>query len=176
MGWGRKSSGVVALALLGLGALQATARAESVLTAPQVLQSIEDNGDYAITSAEADIDIARARMEEAGAGLMPQLSLSATGQVYRPSADKKYPDDNREAYGQLELRQPIYDFGQTSSAEDAAGRDVAAAEHALLSARNTVLLEGLALFYDLHASELEMRALYENHTSAYLTWERAKEN
>jgi len=163
-------------ALMALSTSSAFAQDEKVLTAPEVLQSIEANGDYAITTAAADIDIARARMDEAGAGLMPTLSLSASGQFFRPSADAKYPDDNADAYGTLEVVQPIYDFGRTTNARDAAGKETEAAEQALLSARNTVLLEGLALYYDLHASELEMRALYEGHTSAYLGWDRAKEN
>lgn len=163
-------------ALVALGVTPALAQNETVLTAPQILESIEANGDYAITTAAADIDIARARLDEAGAGLMPTLSLSASGQFYRPSADAKYSDDNADAYGTLEVVQPIYDFGRTTSARNAAGKETEAAEQALVSARNTVLLEGLALYYDLHASELEMRALYEGHTSAYLGWDRAKEN
>jgi len=167
---------ICAAALMALSATQAFAQDEKVLTAPEVLHRIEANGDYAITTAAADINIARARMDEAGAGLMPTLSLFAGGQFYRPSAASKYPDDNADAYGSLEVVQPIYDFGRTTSARDAAGKETEAAEQALVSARNTVLLEGLALYYNLHASELEMRALYEGHTSAYLGWDRAKEN
>lgn len=149
---------------------------ERVITAPFVLERIQANGDYAITSAAADLDIARARMDEATAGLMPRVTLSATGQFYRPSPDTKYPDDNAEAYGLLEVVQPVYDFGQSGAARDAANLDAEAAEHQKIVAENTVLMEGLALYYDLHASELEMRALYEGHTSAYLKWDRAKEN
>jgi hypothetical protein len=44
----------------------------------------------------------------------------------------------------------------------------------LSEARNTVLLEGLAVYFDLHASELLLRSLYENHSSAYVRWNRAK--
>lgn len=174
---GIKQFAIAGATLLGLGASLAFAQEDAgVLTAAQVLDGIEQNGDYAITTAQADMDIARAKLAEAGAGLMPTLTLSATGQFYRPSPDKKYPDDNAEAYGKLEVVQPIYDFGQTTSARNAAGLDAEAAEHSYTAARNTVMLEGLALFYDLHASELEMRALYEGHTSAYLKWDRAKEN
>lgn len=146
-----------------------------ILTAPQVFEMIEANGDYVIDLARADMDIARARLAEAGAGLMPKLTLSATGQFYRPGSPS-YPDDNAEAYGSLEVVQPIFDFGQTAKAQEAAQKVAEAAELKLLSARNTVLLEGLALFYNLYASELEIRALYEGHTSAYIKWDRAKEN
>ncbi|HEY9078969.1 TolC family protein [Magnetovibrio sp.] len=166
----------VAVVLTGLGSVAALAQDETVITASHVLERITANGDYAIRTAAADIDIARARLAEADAGLMPTLALSATGQFYRPSAADKYPDDNAEAYGKLEVVQPIYDFGQTTSARDAAGKLAEAAEQSLVSARNTVMLEGLALFYDLHASELEVRGLNESHTSAYLKWDRAKES
>lgn len=171
-----KTLSLIGVVLMGMSATLARAQGESVLSAEQVLDAIQANGDYAITTAAADIDIAQARLNEAGAGLKPSLTLSSTGQFYRPSADKKYPDDNVEIYSKLEVVQPIYDFGQTSNLRDAAGRDVEAAEHLMIAARNTVLLEGLALYYNLHASELQMRALYEGHTSAYLKWDRAKEN
>jgi len=45
----------------------------------------------------------------------------------------------------------------------------------LVTARNTVLLEGLALFFELHASELQLRAYNEIHASAYVRWDRIKE-
>jgi len=167
--------GFAVVALIGAGAVSAEAQEEVVITAPHVLERIDANGDYAIRSAAADIDIARARLAEADAGLMPKLSLSATGQFYRPSADKKYPSDNADAFAKLEVVQPIYDFGKRASAQDAAAKLAEAAEQSLTVARNTVLLEGLALFYDLHASELEVRGLNESHTSAYLKWDRAKE-
>jgi len=173
---GLKNWGVSVAVAIALVPASGLAQDETVITAAHVLERIQDNGDYAITTAAADIDIARARLAEADAGLMPTLSLSATGQFYRPSAEQKYPDDNAEAYGKLEVVQPIYDFGKRASAQDAAAKLAEAAEQSLISARNTVLLEGLALFYNLHASELEVRGLNESHTSAYLKWDRAKES
>jgi outer membrane protein TolC len=167
---------VTATLVVGLGCSTALGADERVLTAAEVLESVEANGDYAVTIAAADIDVAQARLQEAGAGLMPKLTLSASSQFYRPSAHKQYPHDNADAYGKLEVVQPLFDFGQTASMRDAAGKDAEAAEQLLTSARNTVMLEGLALYFDLHASELEVRALNEAHTSAYLRWDRAKEN
>ena len=49
------------------------------------------------------------------------------------------------------------------------------AELELITNKNTVMLEGLALFYNLHASELRLRAYNEIHASAYVRWDRAKE-
>lgn len=165
------------LSLWGGAAAPAAAQDESgVMTAKDVLAMIEANGDYTLTMATADIAIAKARLDEAASGLMPRLSLSATSQLYRPSPTHTYPKDNAEAFGNLEVVQPLYDFGKTGAEVNAAGVDVSAAEDAELSVRNAMLLEGLALYYNLHASELQLRALNESNTSAYLTWNRAKEN
>jgi outer membrane protein TolC len=143
------------------------------ITTPEILKLIEANGNYAFAAAAADIGIARARLEEANSALYPRLSLDATGQRYQST--QKYREDNAEIYGALEVVQPIYDFGQSGSEIDAAGSEVVAAEQALIAARNTVLLEGLALFFELHASELQLRAFNEIHASAYVRWDRAKE-
>ena len=139
-----------------------------------VLGLIEANGDYAFQAAAADISIAKARLSEANAALYPSLTLDATGQKFESTV--KGLEETSEIYGKLEVVQPIYDFGQTGSSIDAAGSEVEAAEQAMTTARNTVLMEGLALFYQLHASELQMRALNEMHASAYVRWDRAKEN
>jgi outer membrane protein TolC len=147
-----------------------------VMSVKDVLAAIEANGDFALTMAAADIAIAQARLDEATSGLMPRLSLSATSQLYRPSPTHTYPDDNAEAFGNLEVVQPLFDFGKTGAEMDAAGIEVAAAKDAESTVRNTMLLEGLALYFNLHASELQLRVLEESNTSAYLTWNRAKEN
>ncbi len=168
-------AGLLSAAVLTLagGASSWAQEEDNQLTAARILQMIEDNGAYAYAEAAAGIDIARARLDEASAGLYPSLSLSATGQRFRSSSLSV--TDNDEAYGALEVVQPIYDFGRTGAAVDAAGSDVKAAEQALITARNTVLLEGLALFFDLHASELQLRAYNETHASAYVRWDRVKE-
>lgn len=164
------------LAAILLSAWTHTATAQEAAgeqTAQQILELIESNGAYAFAAAAADIDIARARRDKARSALYPRLSLNATGQGYQSS--QKWRDDNGDIYGALEVVQPLYDFGRTSAAIDAAASDVEAAEMALVYARNTVLLEGLALFYELHASELQLRASNEDHASAYVRWDRVKE-
>jgi len=144
-------------------------------TITDVLQQIEKNGNFSINAAMADIDIANARRDAAMAGLYPRLTLSVAGRAFRPSP-YVYRNERREIFGDLEVIQPLYDFGKTSSAIEAANRDTAAAADLLISARNAVLIEGMALFFDLHASELEMRSFYEAHSSAYVRWERSKES
>jgi len=142
-------------------------------SAQQVLELIESNGNYAFAAAAADIEIARAKRDQARSALFPRLSLNTTAQGYKPG--QYWRNDNSEIYGDLEVVQPIYDFGKTGSQINAAGSDVEAAQQALVTARNTVLLEGLALFFNLHASELQVRAFNENLASAYVTWDRDKE-
>ncbi|MBT4463910.1 MAG: TolC family protein, partial [Rhodospirillaceae bacterium] len=124
-------------------------------------------------AAATDIDKARARRDQATAALYPTVSLSATSQKYQST--QKWREDNAEVYGTLEVAQPIYDFGKSAAEIDASGSDVAAAEQAMIAARNAVLMEGLAVFYNLHASEVKLRADYEAHTSVYVRWETAKE-
>lgn len=45
-----------------------------------------------------------------------------------------------------------------------------------MSAVYSVLLEGLRVYFDLHNSELMLRALNERHTHDYLTWIRARDD
>lgn len=165
----------IALLLVSLLGAPVTVNAQDATprTAEDILALIEANGDYAFTAASADISKARARRDQAMAALYPSLSLSATGQKYQSTL--KYLSDDAEVYGTLGLVQPIYDFGKSASEIDATGSEVEAAEKALITARGAVLMEGLALFYDLHASEVKLRANYESHTSAYVRWESAKE-
>ncbi len=143
-----------------------------MLSPLEVLQLIEANGAHAFAVAGADISIAQARLEQAKSALHPSLTLNSTGQIYQ-STQKN--NDNAEIYGDLEVVKSIYDFGKKSIEIDAAGYDMEAAQQALTTTKNVVLLEGLALFYNLHASELQLRAYNEIHASAYVRWDRAKE-
>lgn len=170
---------IFAVAMLVLPVAGASVRAAE--TAPAdipidaVMDAIAKNGTHAFAEAEADIAIARARLDGARSGLMPRLGLSATGKYYETTVKANRADDDREIFGTLELVQPIYDFGQTYGQIRSKRAQLAAAEARALEARHTVMMEGLALYYDLHASELRLRALFEDHASAYVTWERAKE-
>ncbi len=143
-------------------------------TLKELILQIEKNGNFTISAAHADIALATARRDAAKSALYPKVTLSATGRRFRTSP-RVYQDETHDLYGDLEVIQPIYDFGKTSSMIDAAIKDTAAATDLLVVARNAVLVEGMALYFDLHASELEMRSLNEDHASAYVRWERSKE-
>jgi len=143
-----------------------------MLSPLKVLELIEVNGDHAFAVASADISIAQARLKQAKSALYPSLSLNSTGQIYRSTQKNK---DNAEIYSSLEVAKSIYDFGKKSVETEAADYDMEAAQQAQITTKNLVLLEGLALFYNLHASELQLRAYNEIHASAYVRWDRAKE-
>lgn len=165
---------IAAIFLMGMSVTAVAQEPLPEQTTLEILDLIEANGDYAFQAAAADISIAKARLSEANAALYPSLTLDATGQKFQSTV--KNLEETSEIYGKLEVVQPIYDFGQSGSAIDAAGSEVKAAEQTMITARNTVLMEGLALFFQLHASELQMRAFNEMHASAYVTWDRVKEN
>lgn len=138
-----------------------------------LLELIETNGGFAFAAAAADIDAARARLAGARANLFPRLTGSVSGRRFESKKSGETRDS--DVRSSLELVQPIYDFGQTYSRMRAARSDVAAAEERLRVARHTVLLEGLAVFFDLHVSELRMHSLNQDHASAYVRWDRAVE-
>jgi outer membrane protein TolC len=163
---------VVPLFFLAGMAISWAEEKNSLLSPLEILKLIEANGDHAFAAAGADISIAQAKLDQAKSALSPSLTFNTTGQVYQ-STQKNI--DNAEIYGALEVVKPIYDFGKRSLEINAASYDVEAAQQALITSRNMVLLEGLALLYNLHASELQLRAYNEIHASAYVRWARAKE-
>ncbi len=142
-------------------------------TPEQIVRFIEENGEFAFAAAGADIDAAKARLSKARAALFPRLTFSAMGQRYQST--QQYREDDAEVVASLEVVQPIYDFGKSYDAIKAERSSIEAAEKSYVAARNTVLLEGLAAFYSLHASELLERAVYEAHSSAYVRWDKVKE-
>lgn len=170
-----RRAAAVAVVTLGLLAAAVAAPAEDAndVNAARIPEQIAENGRFAFDAAAADMDAARARLSMARAGLLPSLNLEAEAKRFQPS--QNWRTERYDAHGGLEVVQPIFDFGQTYGRLDSARAGVAVAEGDFANARDTVLLEGLALYYDLHASELALRALNEAHASAYVRWERAKE-
>lgn len=164
----------VFLAVFSILQVQVRAQEGKTQLAPkELLQLIETNGSYAFAEAAANIEAAKARLDGARANLFPKLTVSAGGQFYEST--QQYREDDAEFNTSVEVVQPIYDFGQTYGKIKAARSQVAANEERLREARNTVLLEGLAMYFDLHASELRMESLNQNFASAYVRWERAVE-
>ena len=174
----KAASMVLALSLASIWtATPDTARAQSQTATPvsadAVLAKIVERGNIYFAEAAADLAAAEARLERARAALFPTATATYEGERYRSTLASER--DKAEVYGSVEVVQRLYDFGQSSSRIDAARADTDAAKLLDLDARNTVLMEGLALYYDLHASDLAVQALNQDHASAYVQWERAKE-
>ena len=162
----------VALAL-GVFSAQAHAQAAGPLGAEALLTKITEHGQIYFAEAAADLAAAEARLERARAALFPTATAVYEGERYKSTLATE--TDKAEVYGSVEVVQRLYDFGQSSNKIDAARTDADAARQLDIDARNTVLMEGLALYYDLHASDLAVQALNQDHASAYVQWERAKE-
>ena len=151
----------------------ARAEGEQPKTAQELLARIDARGDIYFAEAAADLAAAEARLAGARAALFPSFNSSYEGERYDPTVST---DRTRaEVIGTVEVVQRIYDFGQTSSRIDAAEADLDAARLRNGHARNVVLMEAMALYHDLHASDLTAQALEQDHASAYVQWERAQE-
>ncbi len=171
--------GAGALAIMLTGALAvapSVAPAQETqppLSPAKLLELIKANGKYAFAAAAADIDAAQARLDGALSNLYPRLTGSVSAKRYE---SKKAPETrDSDVLSKLELVQPIYDFGQTYSRVKAARSNLSAAKERLRAARNIVLLEGLAVFFNLHTSELSMHSLNQAHAQAYVRWNSSKE-
>jgi outer membrane protein TolC len=164
------AGGVILALTVGRAGAQGT---QPALSPAKLLGLIEANGGYAFAAAAADIEAARARLDGARFNLFPRLTGTVTGKFVESKKSSETRDS--DVVSRLELVQPIYDFGQTYSRVRAARKEISAAGERLKVARNTVLLEGLAVFFDLHASELRMHSFNQNHASAYVHWERSHE-
>ncbi len=141
--------------------------------AGKTLELIEANGGYAFAAAAADLSAAKAKVNGARARLFPRLTYTAAAR--RLDSKMAMETRNSEVRSSLELAQTIYDFGETYSLIRAARSDALAAKERLRAATNMVLLEGLAVFYDLHASEAQIQALKQEHARLYVRWDRARE-
>ncbi len=140
------------------------------LNALDIFSLIEANGDHAFAITDADFAIAQARLNQAKSALNPDLMLNAVGQNFQ-----SIENNIAEIYGASKECMPGYDSGKKEFEVVATNFDTVRAKLTLISKKHTVLLEGLALFYNLHTSELKLRAYNEIHASAYVRWDRAKE-
>ena len=143
------------------------------VSAETVLAKITERGNIYFAEAAADLASAEARLERARAALFPTATALYEGERYKSRLHTE--KDKAETYGSVQVTQRLFDFGKSWNTIDAARADAEAAKQLDLDARNTVLMEGLALFFDLHASDLVVQALNQDHASAYVQWERAKE-
>ncbi len=161
--------GYAAVAVLAVF-VQRSAAAE-IPTPSELLDLIAGNPRLSI--AAADTDIAEARLAAAMAALRPRLDAQVNAR--RMSSMNPRETRDSDVFSHLEVIQPIYDFGRSSSKIAAARAETEAAEAAARSVRDALMLEGLALYYELHASDLEVQALQEENTIAFFRFSRLQE-
>ena len=155
---------VLKLALpLMIGCAAGSATASSVPT-PQALMQLVAASPLLMQN-KASLDVAQSRLDYALSALKPRL----TGRFDARRMDSMQDSDTRnsDVLGTLEVVQPVYDFGRSYSDIAAARADLKAQAIEQDIHRNTLVLEGLALYYELHASDLEVQALQEDNTIAF---------
>ncbi len=158
------------IAVMGAVLFSGPARAE-IPTPGELLDLIAGNPRLAI--AAADGEISAARLEAAMAALRPRLQAGVEARRLNSMNPRETRDS--DVFGHLEIVQPIYDFGHSSGKIEAARAETEAAEAAARTIRNTLMLEGLALYFELHASDLDVQALQEENTIAFFRFSRLQE-
>lgn len=143
------------------------------LTPATFLAEVLAKGEIYFAEANADLATARARLDRARSNLFPVASLTYEAERYKSTLGSE--KDKVDIFGGVEVVQRIYDFGGTYDQINAARAGEDAAKLHYEEARNTVLMEALALFYGLHTSDIRVQALNQDHASAYVRWDRAKE-
>jgi len=155
----RSPSGLLLAALIMVPAIVQAGTPTPV----ELLGMIADNPRLAM--ANASTDIAEANLEKALSALRPRAEINLDAKRFKSM--RAIESRNSDVYGRLEIVQPLYDFGHSSGNIDAARSDADASRSNALTVRNTLMLEGLAQYYALHASDLDVQALQEDNTIAY---------
>ena len=162
----------IILLFISLGLIMpGVAHAASVPTPEALLQLISRSPLLAADAASADL--ARARLDQALSSLRPRL----TGKVDGKRFSSMLPGETRDSdvRSSLELVQPVYDFGRSYSNINAARAGQAAEDQDGKIRLNNLMLEGIALWYELHASDLEVQALQEENTIGFFIASRLEE-
>ena len=168
----RRFAYAVHIVLLGIVFLGGPNAARAGTPTPvELLGMIADNPRLAM--AHAASDIARAHLQAARSALRPHIVFSADAKRFQSMLQAE--TRTSDVVGRLEVVQPIYDFGRSFSGIDAAAADARAQQASALDVRNTLMLEGLALYYELHASDLDVQALHEDNTIAFFQATRLAE-
>ena len=143
-----------------LGTASSSAQDKNIeLSVHEILKLIETNKNYSLAEANSDLSIAMAKLKEAKSVLYPGSSKDDKWQLQSSALKNK----NGEKYR------------RSSSKVNALNLELQANHQYLIEAKNLVLLEGMALFYNLYSSELELRAKNEIHALAYVKWNKSKE-
>jgi outer membrane protein TolC len=161
----RLAAACLSISILALGAPPAYA---GTPTPVELLDLIA--GNPRLAAAGAATEIAEARLDSALSALRPRLQFKADAKRFQSM--RQVETRNSDVVSSLEIVQPIYDFGRSFAVVDAARADARAQQAGALDVRNQLMLEGLALYYELHASDLDVQALQEDSTIAFFRMTR----
>lgn len=154
---------VFALLVLALSGPAVSAR----LTLEEALASAGAHPDRRL--AENDLDVARA--DRAQADSRQDFALYLDGSLRtgrRPDGDWK-PDN----VGRIVARKPLFDFGRSSGAVDAADQEIAARQAALLDTDNLRRIDIMARYFDVLLADMQYAVDNEFMAVAYVSWDNA---
>lgn len=121
----------------------------------------------------AESDLAVAQADRALAGSRQDFALYIDGSLrtgLRPDGDWK-PDN----VGRIVARKPLFDFGRSSGAIEAADQEVAARQAALLNNENLRRLDIMARYFDVLLADMQYAADNEFMAVAYVAWDNARD-
>lgn len=121
----------------------------------------------------AESDLAVAQADRTLAGSRQDFALYIDGSLrtgLRPDGDWK-PDN----VGRIVARKPLFDFGRSSGAIEAADQEVAARQAALLNNENLRRLDIMARYFDVLLADMQYAADNEFMAVAYVAWDNARD-
>lgn len=111
--------------------------------------------------AKATEGLATARLEEAGAALLPQVQGGLSGGSRGSDTNGGY-ERGRYEVAQLTVQQLVYDFGATVNLRDAAADRLSSSRYAAKRQESDLLLTAIELFYETQRALLQVRLSREN--------------
>ena len=140
--------------------------------------------DLALTladDAQPDLEMARARLEAAQAGLRRaesneglRVEAGLTPQTVLPSL-RTNNDYVNDSFAHLLVQKPLYDSGRTAALTGSARAEIAARELGYLDARQTRRLDIMARFFDVLLADLRYAVDNEAMAESYVTFDKARE-
>jgi outer membrane protein TolC len=140
--------------------------------------------DQALTLADdahPDLELARARVEAAQAGLLKaesnnglRVEAGLTPQTVLPAL-RANNDFVNDSFARLVVQKPLYDFGRTASLTESARAEIAARELGYVDARQAHQLAIMARFFDVLLADLRYAVDNEAMAESYVTFDKSRE-
>ena len=132
-------------------------------------------------AAQPDLELARARLEAAQAGLARaesndglRVEAGLTPQTVLPSL-RTNNDYVNDSFARLLVQKPLYDFGRTAALTGSARAEIAARELGYLDARQARRLDIMARFFDVLLADLRYAVDNEAMAESYVTFDKSRE-